>query len=112
MFRRNRKDMLEAKPEKLRNIGSLLFGVDFVDYQKDFLLGSAQKTGQFLVGNGNGSSAVYDEEDNGCGVDCNLSLSDDFAWDFGFVSRNDPPRIDDRERAAGPGGRSVYAVAG
>src|SRR6476659_8210488 len=71
----------------------------------------SQKTGQFLIGRGNGSTSVEDKQNERRLFDRNLGLFEDSLGDFALFTRNNSPRIYNLEGAAIPGRRTINAIA-
>ena len=90
----------------------LFAGVDLVDDQEDSLAGPSQEPGKFLVGSGDGSAAVDDEEDERRMIDCNLRLFEDLSRDLGFLAGNDAAGVDNLEGSPVPSSRAIDAIAG
>jgi hypothetical protein len=89
----------------------LLFGVSFVDGEKERSIRLAQKAHEFEIRRGDIRTPVHHHHDCGGFIECDSRLAKDFRWNEIFVLGNNPAGVNDANVAAAPFGVSVEAVA-
>src|ERR1039458_4039347 len=109
---RNGEHLFNPQPMKLVNDVRLLFGVGFVDREKERTSGLAQQANQFEIGAREFGAAVNHHDDRGGLIERYSRLAEDFRRDEVFFFWEDAASIDNADAPAAPLRIAVKPVAG
>jgi hypothetical protein len=107
VFRGNREHPLDPQTMEFVNDACLLFGVSFVDREKERTPGLPQQADQFKVRTGERGTAIHDHNDGGRFVERNPSLAKNLRWDEIFFFGKNAAGVDDADAASTPLGVTI-----
>ena len=111
VFRRDRRQIANAKGAKGFGVRREFVGIDLVDRKEEMLAGALQQAREFHVRTGDFAASVNDHDDGAGFVEGDSRLAEDFRRDKVLVLGDDAAGIDHAKAPTVPAYAAVKAVA-